>query len=156
MHTWKNFPARKLPEVSIGGILFYLDTRLGEFREVENFMNKIDLDDFYWCEQGMEILFDRQAKSQYTGTEDYDSNPNVSRVVLPHLEEMDPVGFKALYLEFLDKDPREMERINQLIVEKNYPRENDTRSIGDLLQKQKPPNNLIEKRQRTNYKGKRL
>ena len=96
---WENWPARKLPEINIAGTLFYLDLRLWECRDVNDFSNKFSLDDLYDLPGGGFICcFDPNTKNLFHGTQDeYDSRKHELKVVrLPSIKKMDPVGWRVL------------------------------------------------------------
>ncbi|MEO8172539.1 MAG: hypothetical protein ABI581_05635 [Sediminibacterium sp.] len=87
--------ARELPIIDIGGTNFYLDLRMNQFRDVDNFANSINLDDLYEKPNGGYMFwFDRREKNLFPGTpEEYAANKNAVEVHLPSQQEMDPLGF---------------------------------------------------------------
>lgn len=96
---WENWPARKLPEINLAGTRFYLDLRLWECREVNDFSNKFSLDDLYDLPKGGFICcFDLKTKNLFQGTqEEYDARKHELKVVrLPSIKKMDPVGWRVL------------------------------------------------------------
>lgn len=95
---WENWPARKLPEISIAGTSFYLDLRLWECRDVNDFSNKFSLDDLYDLPNGGFICcFDPTTNHLFKGTqEEYDLRKHALKIVrLPSIKKMDPVGWRA-------------------------------------------------------------
>lgn len=95
---WENWPARRLPEVDIAGTKFFLDLRLWECREVEDFSNKFSLDDLYDRGKGFIFCFDHQTKNLFQGTkEQFDARKHELTVIRwPSLQRLDPVGYRAL------------------------------------------------------------
>jgi hypothetical protein len=96
---WNNWPARKLPEINVAGTAFYLDLRLWELREVNDFSNKFSLNDLYDLPNGGFICcFDLKTKNLFQGTqEEYDVRKHELKVVrLPSIKKMDPVGWRVL------------------------------------------------------------
>lgn len=95
---WENWPARKLPEVDIAGVKFYLDLRLNECREVEDFSNRFNLDDLYDRPNGYIFCFDPKTKNLFEGNkEQYELRKHELKVIRwPSLKKLDPVGFRAL------------------------------------------------------------
>lgn len=152
--------ARELPKIEIGGTLFYLDLRLNEFRECENFMNRMSLDSLHEIEGGYMVCFDPNTKNYFEGNrEEFDHRKDVDLlwVKLPSLQEMDPPGFGWLMQEFkegsvitvrshLSKTVREYEN-NQL--------EKVLDNAG-LLYKTNNHSSLLEKRTQAKSKGKKL
>ncbi len=91
--------ARELPKIDIGGTMFYLDVRLNEFRQCENFMNRINLDDLWDTGEGFLLAFDSVSKSLFMGDgEEYHARKgkDVHEIKLPELDKMDPDGMKWL------------------------------------------------------------
>lgn len=104
---WSNWGARKLPEINIGGTQFYLDLRLNEFREVNDFSNRIDLDLLKDTDNGYQLLFDPKIKNIFSGTQAEFEKREMELVVvsLPSLEKMDPLGFSMLIGEWKKENP---------------------------------------------------
>jgi len=77
--------ARELPKIDIGGTMFYLDLRLNEFREIENFANRINLDEFYETVKGeYKLWFDKGTKNLFLGSpEEFVINTKAVEVTLP-------------------------------------------------------------------------
>ena len=99
MINWSNFPARKLPEIDIAGIKFYLDLRLLEFREVDDFSNRFSVDQLIaYPGGGFIIWIDMNTKKIFEGLQEDAATRqlNLRTVRLPALEKMDPVGYRAL------------------------------------------------------------
>lgn len=94
--VWKYFPARRLPEVEIAGTNFFLDLRLWEMREVENFANKIDLDDLHDNDFAFEFAFDTRTKNLFV-EENIPEEAHVRYIKLPPLSKLDPIGWNALH-----------------------------------------------------------
>jgi hypothetical protein len=131
---------RELPKIDIGGTDFYLDLRLNEFRQVENFMNRISLDEIYETATGYGILYDPLSKNFFKGDgEEYHQRKDLMNVQLPSLEQMDPVGFKSLVNGWKENNPI----LTALIEAMPVRRENDTKSIGQLIKDYQP--RLLEK-----------
>lgn len=139
---------RELPKIDIGGTDFYLDLRLNEFRQVENFMNRISLDEIYETATGYGILYDPLTKNFFKGDgEEYHHRKDLMNVQLPSLEQMDPVGFKSLVNGWKENNPI----LTALIEAMPVRRENDTKSIGQLIKDYQP--GLLEKNRNNPSKG---
>ncbi len=147
----KGFQARALPTVNIGGSQFFLDLRLQEFREVGAWWNIIRIKDVAEMDDGSLIMyFDPITKNQFEGKQaDLDLRPDVFIVELPSLDKLDPVGYQ-MFLEQWELDhPMEVAMMQALVKvvdekeEKTQTRENEIKTIGEVLQKQKP---LLEKK----------
>lgn len=95
---WENWPARRLPEVDIAGTKFFLDLRLWECREVEDFSNKFSLDDLYDQGKGFIFCFDGKTKNLFNGSrQEFDKRKHELTVIRwPSLQKLDPVGYCAL------------------------------------------------------------
>lgn len=97
--NWKYFPARKLVEIDLAGTKFYLDLRLWECRDVNDFSNKFSLDQLYDHPSGGFICcFDLKTKNLFEGTKEaYEARKHELKIVrLPSIKKMDPVGFRAM------------------------------------------------------------
>lgn len=97
--NWKFFPARKLVEIDLAGTKFYLDLRLWECRDVNDFSNKFSIDQLYDHPSGGFICcFDMTTKNLFEGTkEQYEARKHELKIVrLPSIKKMDPVGFRAM------------------------------------------------------------
>jgi|GEM_PF-6475144 len=95
---WENWQARKLPEVVIAGVKFYLDLRLNECREVEDFSNRFSLDDLYDHGRGYIFCFDPKTRKLFEGgKQEYDSRKHELKVNRwLSLQKLDPLGLRAL------------------------------------------------------------
>jgi len=99
MSNWENWPARKLPAINLAGTQFYLDLRLWECRDVNDFFNKFSLDDLHELPNGGFICcIDLKTKNLFHGTRDeYDARKHELKIVrLPSIKKMDPVGWRAM------------------------------------------------------------
>lgn len=97
--NWKYFPARRLVEIDLAGTKFFLDLRLWECREVDDFSNKFSLDELYDLPGGGFICcFDLKKKNLFEGTKgEYELRKHELKIVrLPSIKKMDPVGHRAL------------------------------------------------------------
>lgn len=152
--------ARELPKIEIGGTKFYLDLRLNEFRECDNFMNRLNLDDLIQMEAGYMVCFDPKARNLFKGSpEEYERRKEADLiwVHLSTLQEMDPLGFGWLMDEIKEGSPlvkpahlqkvyQEMENIQlEKVLDK-----------AGLLYKTKNHPPLLEKKARNKSKGRRL
>lgn len=147
--------ARELPKIEIGGTMFYLDLRLNEFREVENFANRIDLDELYETGEGhYKLGFDKKTKNLFEGTrEEFNACKHAVEVTLPSQQKMDPLGFVWLmedkgWLNAEDAKLKTAQLLNEYHIHKN----------GMVLQCKPKENGLLEKRKntRTKQRGKKL
>jgi hypothetical protein len=139
-----NWPARQLPEVNIGGVIFYMDTRLEEFREVNDFMNRIPFMKLACTRKGFQLIFDKISKNLFTGSlMEEKQRKDVITVRLPPFSVMDPVGWKCM----IDQNCPAWESIAKSI------RENQISHIKDLLHDYK---SLIQKNRVSNKNGLRL
>ncbi len=146
--------ARQLPIIDIGGTKFYLDIRLNQFRDVDNFANSISLDDLYETADGdFKLGFDKENKNLFTGTrEEFVVAKHAIEVTLPRLDKMDPLGvlWKAeedgwVTADYAKKITEEL--LTQFVVHES----------GMILQRKVEKPKLIEKKIRTNkQRGKRL
>ena len=95
---WHLLPARKLPEIDLAGSKFFVDYRLWECRDVNDFSNKFSLDDLYENGKGFICCFDVKTKNLFHGTkEEYEARKDELKIVkLPGLKKMDPVGYRAM------------------------------------------------------------
>ena len=109
--NWKYFPARRLPEVEIAGTNFFLDLRLWEMREVENFANKIDLDDLHDNGFAFEFAFDTRTKNLFV-EENIPEDAHIRYIKLPPLSKLDPIGWNALH------EKRTKQSLEQLLKKK--------------------------------------
>ncbi len=84
--------ARKLPVFRICDTDFYVDIKLGEFRQVDVPSNTISMRDIYAAENEVtEFVFDLQTKNIYQEHIDPDHIPaHVKLAVIPPLSELDP------------------------------------------------------------------
>lgn len=140
--------ARELPRIDIGGTQFYLDLRLNEFRECENFMNRLNLSDLNEIEGGYLLCFDPNTKNYFDGNkEEFDQRKDVDLlwVKLPTLQEMDPLGFGWLMEEMGERSPIIAQSRLEEVLDK----------VG-LLYKTKNHPPLIEKKTHAKSKGKKL
>lgn len=152
--------ARELPKIDIGGTKFYLDLRLNEFRECDNFMNRLRLDDLIETEEGYGVCFDPKTRNIFEGSiEEFETRKEAGLiwVQLPSLQEMDPLGFGWLMEEIRKGSPiiapAHLQRVYQ---------EAETNQLEKILDKagllyktkNHPP--LLEKKAKTKSKGKKL
>ncbi len=86
--------ARALPIFRMGETNFYVDTRLGEFREVDAAWNRISMDEIKTsASEATEFAFDRHTKNIYREHINPDHIPaHVKLVIVPPLSQLDPVG----------------------------------------------------------------
>lgn len=98
MNHWEQWPARKLVEIDIEGTRFYLDLRLWQCRQTDNWMNSFHLDDVFITDQGIELCFDPVTKNLFRGTsEEFEQRrPELKMLRFPPLQKLDPVGYRAL------------------------------------------------------------
>ena len=148
--------ARELPKIEIGGTLFYLDLRLNEFREVENFANRINLDDLYETANGQfKFWFDKETKNLFLGKpEEFAANKKAVEVSLPSQQEMDPLGFVWMMEDqgWINANDAKI-KTEQLL--KDYTIHEKS---GMVLQQKPRAHGLLEKRKnhRTKQRGKKL
>lgn len=152
--------ARELPKIDIGGTKFYLDLRLNEFRECDNFMNRLRLDDLIETEEGYGVCFDPKTKNLFDGTpEEFEKRKETGLiwVQLPRLQEMDPLGFEWLMDEIREGSPiiapAHLQRVYQEAESNQLEKVLDK---AGLLYKTKNHPSLLEKKTRTKSKGKKL
>lgn len=139
-----NWPTRKLPEINIGGVMFYMDTRLEEFREVDDFSNRIAFMKLPCTRKGFQLSFDKTSKNLFTGSlVEEKQRKDVVMVRLPPFSEMDPVGWKCM----IDPDCPAWGSIARSI------RESQISHIKDLLHGYK---SLLPKKRLSNENGLRL
>jgi hypothetical protein len=146
--------ARQLPIIDIGGTNFYLDIRLNQFRDVNNFANSISLDDLYETPDGdFKLGFDKRTKNLFTGTREvFDSAKHAVEVTLPRLDKMDPLGVLWKAEEDGWVSPEDAKRVTEELVTQFVVHES-----GMILQRKVEKPKLIEKKIRTNkQRGKRL
>lgn len=141
---WKHWPARELPKISIGGTEFYLDLRLWEFRDVDDFMNRINIDDLFDTETGFVLCFDPITKNLFQGTEEeYQQLKDSLKIIeLPSLGELDAIGWKAYVETWKDENPvlsALIEEMPEIINQMPHPLQKGVR-VEDLL-----PQNEIDK-----------
>jgi len=152
--------ARELPKIDIGGTMFYLDLRLNEFRECENFMNRMNLNKLNETEGGYEVCFDPKTKNYFEGSkEEFErrKDDDLVCVNLPTLQDMDPLGFGWLMEEFGEGSSITV----RPQVSKAY-HENESNQVeleldkaGLLfIKKNHPP--LLEQKKQLRSKGKKL
>ena len=152
--------ARELPKIEIGGTNFYLDLRLNELRECDNFMNRMNLNDLNEIEGGYLVCFDPNTKNYFEGSQEeftQRKDTDLVWVQLPSLQEMDPLGFRWLMQEFGEGSP-----ITVRPHMSKAARENESNQLEKVLDKagllyktkNHPP--LLEKKTRAKSKGKKL
>lgn len=89
---------RMLPVWTMAGTDFFLDIRLNEFRERNDFSNRISLDSLLHEEHGMALFFDKQLKTVVLGEIDVSKLPDhIELVTIPPLADLDPVGAARHY-----------------------------------------------------------
>ncbi len=92
--------ARELPKIDVAGERYYIDLRLNEFRHVDDFMNRIFIDDDL-VDKGDKFLlaYDKVHRCVFRGEREEFEARNGSGIVvveLPSLQKMDPEGFEWL------------------------------------------------------------
>lgn len=159
-HFMSERRARELPKIDIGGTMFYLDLRLNEFREVDNFMNRLDLNKLFETEGGYEFFYDRKTKNYFEGNEEAFKNlkdTDLIHVRLPTLQEMDPPGFRWLMQEFAEGSPITV-RPQMSKAAREY-KNNQLEMVLDkagLLYRPRNHPPLLEKKTRVESNGKKL
>jgi hypothetical protein len=86
---------RKLPEVDIGGTMFYVDSQLQEFRQVDNLFNSIEFHECLENEKGLSLQFDLSKKTIFHGSpeEAKERKDQIMTVKLKPLYQLDPIGW---------------------------------------------------------------
>jgi len=86
--------ARALPIFRMGETDFYIDTRLGEFRQVDAPENRISMNELRGMEDNQtELAFNMLTKNIYEDILHPEHIPaHVKLVIIPPLKELDPVG----------------------------------------------------------------
>ena len=152
--------ARELPKIDIGGTLFYLDLRLNEFRECDNFMNRMHLDDLNEIEGGYQVCFDPRTKNYFEGEPDeFEKRMEVDLlwVKLPTLQVMDPLGFEWLMQEFRDGASITVRKdLSKAYHENEVNQLEKVLDKAGLLYKTKNQSPVLEKRHQVKSKGKKL
>jgi hypothetical protein len=146
--------ARQLPIIDIGGTNFYLDIRLNQFRDVNNFANSISLDNLYETANGdFKLGFDRSKKNLFTGTrEEFVVAKHAVEVTLPRVDKMDPLGVLWKAEEDGWVSPDYAEKITEELLKQFVVHES-----GMILQRKVEKPKLLEKKIRTNkQRSKRL
>ncbi len=152
--------ARELPKIEIGDTMFYLDLRLNEFREVDNFSNRINLNDLEQIDKGYIVIFDTVTKNLFEGDATDLFKRKEEELIwteLPHLAQMDPDGFKWLMKEYRAGTAVAIPSHRSMAY-----REHQNAKIEQALGKagllykpqQQPP--LLEKKHKRKNKGKKL
>lgn len=157
---WQHWPARELPKIDIGGTQFFLDLRLWEMRDVDDFMNKFSIDDLFETGTGFKLCFDPKTRNLFDGSaEEYENRKEELKIIdLPSLEEMDPVGWEAYLKTWKDENPvlaAMIERIPEVINEMPHPKQKGV-TAKDLLPKKQNKEPLLPKKRLRNGKGRRL
>lgn len=94
---------RMLPIWSMAGTEFFLDIRMNEFRERNDFSNRISLDSLHHEDGGMALYFDKTLKTIVLGEIDFRNLPDhIELVAIPPLSDLDPVGAAREYGADLD------------------------------------------------------
>jgi hypothetical protein len=92
--------ARELPKIDVAGEFYYIDLRLNELRHVDDFMNRIFIDDdLFEKDEKYLLAYDKTHRCVFRGEkEEFDTRNGKGVVIveLPSLEKMDPVGFEWL------------------------------------------------------------
>lgn len=85
----------KIPTVDIGGASFYVDSRLQEFRQVDNPFNTIGFEECQQNEKGIELRFDLDKKTLFHGSQEEmrDRRGQVKLIQLAPIWKLDPLGF---------------------------------------------------------------
>ncbi len=152
--------ARELPKIDIGGIQFYLDLRLNEFRECSNFMNRLDLNDLHEIEGGYQICFDPKTKIIFEDSkQEFGNRKDVDLlwIKLPKLQQMDPLGFEWLMQEFREGSPITIQpHLSKAYKENERTQIESVLSKDGVLYKSKNQHHLLEKKSRAKSKGKKI
>ncbi|MBL0883537.1 MAG: hypothetical protein IBJ16_09380 [Chitinophagaceae bacterium] len=94
----QNWPARKLVEIEIDEVSFYLDLRLWECRSVHDFSKKFSLDQVVMTQDKMILCWDPRTNNVFKG-DHHDYSLRKDELLwyqLPSIEKLDPVGYSAL------------------------------------------------------------
>jgi hypothetical protein len=112
IHAWKQrYPGGLLPIVNLYGTDFFLDLRLKELRQVDDFMNKIPWKALQVTDNHFALLYDATKKNAFQGTlEQAVAHGNVKWITLPPLDKMIAEGVGR-------HEARQRESINKV-----YPR----------------------------------
>ncbi len=154
---WERWPARKLPEMDIGGVSFFLDLRLYEFRDTEDFSNAIIIDELYETGEGFKACFDPKTRNLFTGDEAaYNQRKDLVIVNLPALEKMDPIGWKALCETWKDENPVQAAAVENVpvVIELKEKITNEQKYRLGMSHSKRPA--LLQKKRDRTSKGKRL
>ncbi|NCI51306.1 hypothetical protein GWC95_15365 [Sediminibacterium roseum] len=144
--------ARQLPIIDIGGTKFYLDLRLNQFRDIDNWANSINLDHLYEITTGeLKLGFDRKMKNLFAGTrEEFDACKHAVEITLPPMHEMDPLGVlwkleEDGWISAEESKAQTDQLLKQYIIHES----------GMVLQKKQPTVKLLEKKIRKTNKQRR-
>lgn len=101
---------RQLPKVNFAGTDFFLDLRLNEFRQVDNFMNSISIDELTEDGDTYALVYDTKIKNVppiivlnilgnlYDAGKPFPKRYKI--VTIPSLLTIDPVGMANMYGNF--------------------------------------------------------
>jgi len=145
--------ARELPKIDVAGELYYIDLRLNEFRHVDDFMNRIFIDDdLYEKDEKFMLAYDKVHKCVFRGDkEEFDARNGKGIVIveLPSLEKMDPVGFQWLCAN-IEEHQRSLTALLRFADQHMKWMEEDRKK------KQKKIRPLLEKKRVRKNRGKKL
>lgn len=145
--------ARELPKIDVAGEPYYIDLRLNEFRHVDDFMNRIFIDDDLHEKDDKYLLaYDKVHKCVFRGEkEEFDARKDKGIVIveLPSLEKMDPIGF-----EWLCANIEEHQRALTTLL--RFADEHMKWMEADRLKKQKSMRPLLEKKRVRKNRGRKL
>lgn len=144
--------ARELPKIDIGGVMFYVDLRLCELRQMENFMKRIDIhSDIYRSKGRNVVLFDQLNKDIFRGdhaTLDKRFNKDIFEIRVPTLKEMDPEGFDWLVDDIL--------RQHQIVDQRMLDHPEVASAVTRRLTVQKSRQPIIKVNRSGKHKGRRI
>lgn len=95
---WNHWPARKLVEIEIDRVKFYLDLRLWECRSVKDFSKSFSLNRLIMMKDHMGICWDPKTKNVFEGNKDefLQRQHEMRWYQLPTIDKLDPIGHRAL------------------------------------------------------------
>jgi hypothetical protein len=107
---WSQWPARKLVEIEINRVRFYLDLRLWECRSVKDFSKKFSLDRVIMMKDHIRLCWDPRTKNVFQGNQDelHQRQHEMRWYQLPTIDQLDPIGYRA-HLGYAPMTQKEME-----------------------------------------------
>jgi hypothetical protein len=128
--------ARELPKIDVAGELYYIDLRLNEFRHVNDFMNRIFIDDdLHENDDRYLLAYDKVHKCVFRGErEEFDARKDNGIVIveLPSLEKRaltTLLRFADQHTKWMEENRLKKQKAMRPLLEKNRVRKSRGRKL---------------------------